>query len=78
MLQNLDDTKNRCPTCGESLRELEEIDDDLEAVGIEVVKTDDKNVARELGIHTFPALVYFRRRNPILYDGTSVTFVHVF
>ena len=49
---------------------MEEIDDDLEAVGyIEVVKSDDRNVAKELGIKTFPSLVYFRRRNPILYDG---------
>lgn len=63
------DKQNRCPSCRESLRELEEIDDDLEAAHIEVVKTDDKNVAKELGIHTFPALVYYRRRNPILYDG---------
>jgi len=26
-------------------------------------------VARELGIHVFPALIYYRRKNPILYDG---------
>lgn len=63
------DARNRCPTCAASLRELEEIDDDLENAHIEVVKTDDKNVARELGVHTFPALVFYRRKNPILYDG---------
>jgi len=49
---------------------VEEIDDDIEATGyIEVVKTDDRRMARECGIHTFPALVYFRRSNPIVYDG---------
>lgn len=35
----------------------------------QVVKTDDRGVARELGVTTFPSLVYFRRRNPITYDG---------
>ncbi len=38
------------------------------------MKTDDKNVAKELGIHTFPALVYYRRRNPVLYDGEDIIF----
>lgn len=60
----------KCPNCGDALSKVEEIDDDIEATGyIEVVKTDDRSVARELGIATFPALVYFRRRNPITYDG---------
>jgi hypothetical protein len=36
---------------------------------VQVVKTDDRRVAREHGVHTFPSLIYFRRRNPILYDG---------
>jgi len=64
---------------------VEEIDDDIEATGyieagfqsitsfdcdpVQVVKTDDRRVAREHGVHTFPSLIYFRRRNPILYDG---------
>jgi hypothetical protein len=67
-----------------ALSEVEEIDDDIEATGyievsahlffkihlkIKVVKTDDRRVARECGINTFPALVYFRRNNPIFYDG---------
>uniref|UniRef100_A0A914CDI4 Thioredoxin domain-containing protein n=1 Tax=Acrobeloides nanus TaxID=290746 RepID=A0A914CDI4_9BILA len=64
------DGRVKCPGCGDALSEVEEIDDDIEATGyIEVVKTDDRRVAREFGVNTFPALVYFRRRNPILYDG---------
>jgi hypothetical protein len=31
-------------------------------------------VARESGVTTFPALVYFRRNNPILYDGMNILF----
>ncbi|VDK74571.1 unnamed protein product [Litomosoides sigmodontis] len=60
----------KCPNCGEALAVVEEIDDDIEATGyIEVVKTDDRSVARGLAVATFPALVYFRRQNPITYDG---------
>ncbi|VDM57205.1 unnamed protein product [Angiostrongylus costaricensis] len=36
---------------------------------LKVVKTDDRSVARDLGIVTFPSLVYYRRKHPILYDG---------
>ncbi|KAE9420712.1 hypothetical protein Angca_008048, partial [Angiostrongylus cantonensis] len=64
------DNKVHCPSCGEALSEVEEIDDDIEATGyIQVVKTDDRSVARDLGIVTFPSLVYYRRKHPILYDG---------
>ncbi|KAI1712826.1 thioredoxin domain-containing protein [Ditylenchus destructor] len=64
------DGRVKCPGCGDALSEVEEIDDDIEATGyIEVVKTDDRRVARECGVTTFPALVYFRRNNPIVYDG---------
>uniref|UniRef100_A0A1I8C1G2 Thioredoxin domain-containing protein n=1 Tax=Meloidogyne hapla TaxID=6305 RepID=A0A1I8C1G2_MELHA len=64
------DGKLKCPECFIALSEIEEIDDDIEATGyIEVVKTDDRRVARECGINTFPALVYYRRSSPILYDG---------
>lgn len=64
------DGRTKCPGCSEALAEVEEIDDEIEATGyIEVVKTDDRSVARELGVTTFPSLVYFRRKNPITYDG---------
>ncbi|EFP02910.1 hypothetical protein CRE_28232 [Caenorhabditis remanei] len=64
------DGKVPCPTCTEALSEVEEIDDDIEATGyVQVVKTNDRSVARELGINVFPSLVYYRRKNPILYDG---------
>lgn len=28
-------------------------------------------MAREFGVSTFPSLLYFRRKNPILYDGSA-------
>ncbi|KAI6182989.1 Thioredoxin domain-containing protein [Aphelenchoides bicaudatus] len=37
------DGRVKCPTCGDALSEMEEIDDDVESTGyIEVVKTDDR------------------------------------
>lgn len=71
-----DDGKARCPSCLDALTTLEEIDDDLESTGyIEVVQTDDRNVARSANVHTYPALIYYRRRSPILYDGIAL-FAH--
>ncbi|KAI6230129.1 Thioredoxin domain-containing protein [Aphelenchoides fujianensis] len=68
------DGRVKCPQCSDALSEIEEIDDDIEGTGYieaihSVVKTDDRRVARECGVSTFPAMVYYRRKNPILYDG---------
>ena len=48
---------------------LENIDDDLDAVGIAFVKTDDAEFAAEMGVKKYPSLVYFELGNPSLYDG---------
>jgi hypothetical protein len=37
-----------------------------------MVKIQDPQLAKRYGIKTFPALVYFRNGNPLLYDGKSV------
>lgn len=34
-----------------------------------MVKIQDPQLAKRYGIKTFPALVYFRNGNPLLYDG---------
>jgi len=49
---------------------LEEIDDDLDEVGIMFVKLDDEKEAAEYGIETFPSLVVFENGIPNLYDGS--------
>jgi hypothetical protein len=68
--RSADELRAKCGLCNKALDVLEEIDDDIEETGyIEVVKTDDKHAARSFGVHTFPALVYVRRSEPILYDG---------
>lgn len=51
------------------LAELEKIDDDCDKQGIQFVKIDDPAAAKEFGIDNIPALVYFEKEIPNVYDG---------
>lgn len=51
------------------LAELEKIDDDCDKQGIQFVKIDDAAAAKEFGIDSIPALVYFEKEIPNVYDG---------
>jgi len=61
--------KQNCRTCDQVIVELENIDDDCDMYGIQMVKLKDPQLAKRYGIKTFPALVYFRNGNPLTYDG---------
>ncbi|PSN36857.1 hypothetical protein C0J52_21457 [Blattella germanica] len=61
--------KLNCHICDEILEELENIDDELDVFGIHMVKIQDPQLAKRYSIKTFPALVYFRNGNPLLYEG---------
>ena len=63
------DSQDNCEMCEEALVQLESIDDDAEAVGVRVVKTDDKEISDEFGIDKFPAVIYFENQDPSIYDG---------
>ncbi|CAO1302062.1 unnamed protein product [Diamesa hyperborea] len=58
-----------CVTCDTVLAELEKIDDDTDSFGVDFVKINDKRIAKQYGIKNFPALTYFREKEPIIYDG---------
>ncbi|XP_055320497.1 uncharacterized protein LOC129577457 isoform X32 [Sitodiplosis mosellana] len=58
-----------CLTCDKVLAELEKIDDDTDSFGVDFVKINDKRLAKQYGIKNFPALTYFREKEPIIYDG---------
>ncbi|XP_058810774.1 uncharacterized protein LOC131675703 isoform X2 [Phymastichus coffea] len=58
-----------CTTCDKVLAELEKIDDDTDTFGVDFVKINDKRLAKQYGIKTFPALTYFREREPIIFEG---------
>jgi hypothetical protein len=49
--------------------DLETIDDDCDKHGIQFVKIDDDSAAKEFGIDEVPALVYFEKGIPNVYDG---------
>ncbi|XP_011332954.1 uncharacterized protein LOC105276699 isoform X2 [Ooceraea biroi] len=58
-----------CVTCDKVLAELEKIDDDTDHFGVDFVKINDKRLAKQYGIKNFPALTYFREKEPIIYEG---------
>lgn len=65
--RRLDD--DDCDTCAEILEELETIDDDTDKHGIQFVKSNDAKLAAEIGVFSFPALIYYETGVPIMYDG---------
>lgn len=74
--------KPNCRACDIVLEELEHIDDECDIYGIQMVKIQDIPLAKRYGIKTFPALMYFRNGNPLLFDGNytcmSIIFHRVF
>jgi hypothetical protein len=42
------------------LQELEHIDDDAEVAGIPIVKLEDRQLAKTVGVFALPAIVFFR------------------
>jgi len=61
--------KPNCKACDVALSELENIDDECDTYGINMVKIQDPQLAKRYGIKTLPALVYFRNGNPLVYEG---------
>lgn len=61
--------KQNCHICEEILEELEKIDDECDVYGIHLVRIMDPQLAKRYSIKTFPALVYFRNGNPLLFEG---------
>ena len=62
------DTKG-CKQCDKALEELEKIDDASDQFGVDFVKINDKRVAKTHGVEEFPALIYFRNKEPVRFTG---------
>lgn len=60
---------DKCESCPQILEELETIDDDTDKEGIQFVKSKDAKLAAEIGVFSFPALVYYETGVPIMYSG---------
>lgn len=52
-----------------AIEELEHIDDECDKYGIQFVKIDDAAAADEYGLDSLPAIVYFEKGIPNVYDG---------
>ena len=63
---------DKCKKCDKAILHLEEIDDDADQNKIGFVKISDKNLAYEYGLENLPALVYYRKKIPIVYDGKCI------
>ena len=61
--------KSNCHTCDLILEGLERVDDECDVYGIHMVKIQDPQLAKRYSIKTFPAMVYFRNGNPLLFEG---------
>lgn len=71
------------PQCKKSekvLRELENIDDEADQLGIAFVKIADEELAEEYSLTSLPTLVYYRNSIPVIYEGimmTNLKFFHL-
>lgn len=52
--------------------EIEHIDDEADAGGVNFVKIDDRQMAKELGIFALPAIMFFKsgQKEPTIYAGS--------
>lgn len=60
-----------CKQCSRVLAEIEHIDDEADIVGINFVKIDDKELAKEYGVFALPAILFFKMgsKEPVIYAG---------
>ena len=65
------DTELDCKQCETVLQELENIDDEAEAAEIPIVKLEDKELAKQVGIFAHPSVVFFRNfgKESVIYSG---------
>ena len=58
-----------CKLCDSVLDDLETIDDDAERSSVQMVKINDKRLAKSYGITAFPALSFFRDEEMVIFEG---------
>jgi thioredoxin-like negative regulator of GroEL len=55
------------------LAEIEHIDDEAGGAGINFVKIDDRQMAKEFGVFALPAVLFFKlgQKDPVIYAGSN-------
>lgn len=48
---------------------IEKIDDECNSLGVQFVKCDDNEASQAYDIDTIPAVVFFEKEVPIIYEG---------
>lgn len=66
-IHNADDNNDR--KSQKVLNELENIDDECDQLGVAFVKIDNAEEAKEYGIQKVPAMLYFEKGIPMVYEG---------
>lgn len=66
-IHNADDNNDR--KSQKVLNELENIDDECNQLGVAFVKIDNAEEAKEYGIQKVPAMLYFEKGIPMVYEG---------
>ena len=59
------------------VEEMENYDDDLDEISVPLVKISDQNKALQFGLDETPALIYFKREIPGIYDGSMADFKYI-
>lgn len=62
------DSEN-CSECDKVINDLENIDTETDKHAIAFVKTADTSIASEYGCKTLPALIYFKKQMPNIYQA---------
>lgn len=55
--------------CDTILEDLENIDDELDEAGIIFVTTEELELAKKYNLKNLPKLVFFRNKDPLIYEG---------
>lgn len=69
-------SKDDCKQCDRVLEELEKIDDEADQAGIKFVKIEDVSLAKSLGVHAIPALVFFKKSTVPEKHGESESIIY--
>lgn len=62
----------------EILESLEEIDGEADQYGVDFVRISDTEAFTEHNVVNSPALVYYRKKTPLLYDGNVGPLIGVY
>ena len=65
-LNNCDKNAEQCEN---TLKELENIAEELAEIGVILIYVDDESHAAKMSITNFPALIFFRNGEPYVFEG---------